>query len=61
MMASDADADGQIDNKNKNDHWLLQEGSAGYLESDFDMRGTVNTFDKDKWEPNSGKGTQVPE
>lgn len=61
MMAADADANGQVDNVDKNDHWLLQNGNSGYLESDFDLNGSVNNIDKGKWEPNAGKGAQVPE
>ena len=61
MMTGDASADGQVGNTDKNDFLIGQEGTAGYLESDFGMDGPVNSLDKDKWILNSGKGTQVPE
>ena len=61
MIVGDADANGQINNVDKNDYWLLQNGNVGYNESDFDMSAIVQAPDKDKWETNTGKGTQVPE
>jgi hypothetical protein len=62
MMAGDADANGQIDNVDKNDHWLIQNGSPpDYLQSDFNFNAFVTIEDKDKWESNSGKASQVPE
>ena len=61
MIAADANADGQIDNLDKNDIWRIQNGNSGYLEGDFNMNGTVDNSDKLKWEPNTGKGKQLPE
>jgi len=61
MISSDGNSDGQINNQDKNDIWLLQNGNSGYLEGDFNMNGTVDEQDKMQWEPNTGKGTQIPE
>ncbi|MCD4732129.1 MAG: hypothetical protein K8R74_16095, partial [Bacteroidales bacterium] len=55
MASGDADADGEVDNKDKNDIWKIQMGSAGYLNGDFDMNGQVEMSDKiAKWKPNTG-------
>jgi len=61
MIASDGDANFQIDNKDKNDIWLLQLGNDGYYEGDFDMNGTVDVQDRIIWELNSGKAGKVQE
>ncbi len=56
MIAADANASGQIDNIDKNEFWLLQQGLTGYFEGDFNMDSQVETDDKlEKWEPNAGK------
>ncbi|RLD55483.1 MAG: hypothetical protein DRJ05_12885, partial [Bacteroidetes bacterium] len=55
MLAADGNADGNIDNKDKNDIWLPGLSSSGYLNADFDMDGTVHTDDKENfWAPNIG-------
>jgi hypothetical protein len=55
MASGDADADGEVDNKDKNDIWKIQMGSTGYLNGDFDMNGQVEMIDKiAKWKPNTG-------
>jgi hypothetical protein len=55
MMAGDANGDGEVDNKDKNDIWKIQMGSAGYLNGDFDMNGQVEMSDKiAKWKSNAG-------
>ncbi len=61
MLSGDGNDDSQINNLDKNDIWKGQLGNSGYLRGDFDMSGTVNTTDKNKWSPNSAKGSQVPE
>lgn len=62
MVAADGDADGQINNADKNNVWTLQAGSAGYLTGDFNLDAQVNNNDKnDLWVPNSGSGGQVPD
>jgi len=59
-MAGDGDANGQIDNKDKNDVWYQQHNAVGYLSGDFDMNRQVSDVDKNSyWEFNAGKG--VPE
>ncbi len=61
MTSGDANADGDIDNKDKDDSWLPQRYSSGYLPGDFDMNGTVLDSDKQTlWEPNSGKSRKLP-
>jgi hypothetical protein len=61
MFPGDGNGDGQISNPDKNDKWLLQNGSFGYKSGDFNMDGLVNNTDKlNYWKPYSGKGTQVP-
>ncbi len=59
MISSDANADGQIDNKDKNDFWVLQLGTTGYLSADFNMDGYVNEQDKNIWAANSGSGSAL--
>ena len=57
MVAGDGDADGQIDNNDKNDVWLPQRNTAGYHAGDFDMNRQVSDVDKNSfWEFNAGKG-----
>ncbi len=61
MVAGDANADGSVDNVDKNDWWIPQAGSSGYFEADFSMDSNVDNVDKnDLWVPNGGNGTQVP-
>ena len=56
MIAADANASGQIDNRDKNEVWLPQQGLTGYYEGDFNMDTQVDNDDKIvKWEPNAGK------
>ena len=60
MVSGDADANGEIDNKDKNDFWKAQYGNVGYLSGDFDMNGIVGTADKTgKWEDNAGNCSQI--
>jgi len=61
MNAGDANADGQIDNKDKNDVWYLQLFTSGYLQGDFNMDTQTGMDDKTLWEENAGKGSFVPE
>jgi hypothetical protein len=61
MMSGDATGNGMIENSDK-DLWEVQAGTPGYKESDFNMNGQVNNPDKDdKWLPNLGSGTFVPD
>jgi len=61
MMAGDADGNSQVDNNDKNELWIIQNGTAGYLDADYNMTGTIDSLDADIWNNNTGKGTQVPE
>jgi hypothetical protein len=60
MMAGDADANGEVDNKDKDDVWEPQLGTSGYLSGDFDLNGQVEPVDKTgKWEINAGKCSHI--
>ncbi|MBN3034802.1 MAG: C10 family peptidase [Bacteroidales bacterium] len=62
MAGGDGNADGEINNGDKNDVWVVQAGSSGYLSGDFNIDGQVNNGDKnDVWAPNTGMGGQVPD
>ena len=62
MAAGDGNADGQINNGDKNDVWVVQAGASGYMAGDFNMDSQVNNGDKnDRWVPNTGMGGQVPD
>ncbi|MBN3036230.1 MAG: right-handed parallel beta-helix repeat-containing protein [Bacteroidales bacterium] len=62
MIASDGNADSQINNTDKIEVWNPQAGSGGYKSGDFDMNGEVNNGDKnDVRAPNTGLGGQVPD
>ena len=62
MIAGDGNADGQIDNIDKDDVWLTQKDNTGYYSADFNMDVIVSTTDKVMmWQPNAGKGSKVPD
>ncbi|MBN1338898.1 MAG: C10 family peptidase [Bacteroidales bacterium] len=62
MIGADGNADGQINNADKNDVWAMQAGASGYRTGDFNLDSQVNNNDKnDVWAPNTGLGGQVPE
>ena len=57
LVAGDADGDGYINNADKNDYWVPENGNTGYYKSDFNMDGTVDTTDLDNyWKVNVGLG-----
>ena len=61
MFGGDGDANGQVQNQDKNNIWNPESGLGGYLQGDFDMNGQVQNQDKNNiWNPNSGIGTAVP-
>lgn len=61
LFSSDANADGEIDETDKI-FWETSAGKAGYFPEDFNLDGQVNNPDKNElWDPNEGKGSQVPE
>ena len=60
MIAGDGYCDGQIDNKDKDDIWLLQYGLGGYYSGDFNMNGQVDDTDLNLfWDLNAGKSSHV--
>jgi uncharacterized protein (TIGR02145 family) len=60
MVSGDGDANGQVNNADKNDVWKPQSGSSGYKAGDFSMNGQVDNVDKnDYWKVNSGRSSQV--
>ncbi|MCD4736452.1 MAG: right-handed parallel beta-helix repeat-containing protein, partial [Bacteroidales bacterium] len=61
MVGGDGNANGQVNNSDKNDVWAPQAGTSGYMAGDFNLDSQVNNLDKnDLWIPNSGTGSQVP-
>lgn len=57
MIAADGNANGQIDNLDKDDIWLIETGNIGYYDGDYNLDGQVNETDiAFIWEINSGKG-----
>ena len=61
MYATDGNADGVVNNVDRDDVWLIQNGNMGYLEGDFNMNSGVTVHDVNQlWNLNDGKITQVP-
>lgn len=61
MMSGDGNADGEVDNKDKDDVWEPDEAATGYLPGDFNLDGIVDSNDLNYWDPNGGKASGVPE
>ena len=62
MMAGNGDGNNEIDNKDKDDVWLPENGYAGYYSGDFDLNGQVETADKTPlWEINAGNCSYIIE
>lgn len=62
MVSGDGNADGQVNNGDKNDVWKPQAGTGGYKAGDFSLDSEVNNIDKiSHWSSNSGTGSQVPD
>lgn len=60
MYAGDANGDGSINAIDKNVLWLNQNGTNGYLGSDFNLSGFVNAIDKNNfWLLNNGITQQL--
>jgi uncharacterized protein (TIGR02145 family) len=60
MIAGDGNADGQVNNADKNEVWKPQAGYSGYLAGDYNMNGQVDNTDKnDRWKGNGGRSSQV--
>ncbi len=61
VASGDGSSDIKIDNTDKNDIWVEQFGSTGYLNGDFNLDGVVDDTDKIYyWNINSGKNGFVP-
>jgi hypothetical protein len=61
MPGGDGTRDGSVDGFDRNTVWLIQNGTAGYLNGDFNLDGTVNASDVTPlWIQNNGSATQVP-
>ncbi|MBN3035946.1 MAG: hypothetical protein JW861_10200 [Bacteroidales bacterium] len=61
MAGGDGDANGTVNNGDKNDIWVQQAGTSGYLPGDFNLDSDVNNSDKiEIWVPNGGRSSQVP-
>jgi hypothetical protein len=61
MVGADGNADGQINNLDKNDVWLAQQGAFGYKSGDFNMDSQVTDEDINSfWIPNTGFGAHIP-
>jgi len=62
MRSGDGDANGTINQTDKDNIWHYEAGAKGYLHGDFNLDIDVDNEDKnDKCLPNLGKGTSVPE
>lgn len=62
MMSGDGDGSGTVLNSDRDNVWDIQAGTVGYKAADFNMNRQVNNPDKDdKWVPNLGKGSFIPE
>ncbi len=58
MIASDGSKDGEVDNRDKNEKLVVQNGGVGYLLSDYTMNGVVDNADWQLWDSNCGKGNK---
>jgi uncharacterized protein (TIGR02145 family) len=62
VISGDGNADGEINNMDKNEIWLLQQSNAGYSSGDYNLDGEVNDADIDSlWKLNSGSGSWTPD
>ncbi|MBK7632739.1 MAG: hypothetical protein IPJ23_19045 [Ignavibacteriales bacterium] len=61
MIAADANGNGQVQNNDRENYWVPQNGQSGYKAADYNLNGQVQNNDNEfYWVPNNGKGTQVP-
>jgi len=61
MRSGDGDGNCDVLNADRDNVWDIQAGKTGYLPSDYNMNRQTNNVDKnDKWRPNLGTGSQVP-
>ncbi len=62
MAGGDGDANGQIQNQDKNNVWKPQFNENGYKAGDYILNGQVQNQDKtEAWQLNSGKGSGLPD
>lgn len=62
VLAGDGNADGIIDNHDKNEVWLLQKDSLGYFAADYNMDGSVSLEDlTNNWQLNGGRAHWTPD
>ena len=60
MISGDGNNNGQVENRDKNEVWLIENGLTGYYFGDFNRDGTVDIIDLvDYWKPNSGRGNII--
>lgn len=60
MVSADGNANGQVDNSDKDESWSTENGMNGYLKGDFNLDTQVNQSDlSNYWEMNAGKGTSA--
>jgi len=60
MVSGDGNADGQVNNTDKIDVWVVQGGFSGYRAGDYSLDGQVSNPDKvEKWSVNTGRSSQV--
>ncbi len=61
LYAGNGDGNGQVNNSDVFNVWIVQSGQQGYLGGDFNMNSQVQNSDLfNYWISNSGVGTQVP-
>ena len=62
MISGDANANGLIDNLDKDPGWSTEAGVSGYYPADLNLDTQVGNSDKNEyWLPNEGQAVQVPE
>lgn len=62
MYAGDLNADGSINDLDKELTWGTQAGQSGYIPSDCNLDGQADNLDKnDLWIGNTGKSSEIPE
>ncbi|MEZ5198256.1 MAG: C25 family cysteine peptidase [Bacteroidales bacterium] len=60
MFSGDGMCDGEVDNKDKNDIWELQNNTNGYFSGDMNLDGFVDMMDNAAtWKDNAGKCSHV--
>jgi hypothetical protein len=61
MYSGDGDANGNINDVDRNDIWSVQNGNMGYLSGDYNLDSGVTIKDTNNyWNLNQGKVAQVP-